>query len=160
MQNEILITGHRVLLDEQDLHLLELGAWRIIDKPRNRYVKLNKSIGGKIVTLYLHRLVVGAKPGETVDHINGDTLDCRRTNLRLVGRRENCRNRTKKAASTSRFKGVSFDTKTGRWRMQIRLNDRRVSKAFRTEFEAAYYYDLMSLEHHREFGVRNLLPLA
>jgi hypothetical protein len=156
----LIISGFDVIVDAQDAHILGEGVWRVIDKPRNRYAKLNKSIDGKVVTLYLHRLIAGAQSGDTVDHINGNTLDNRRSNLRKVGRNENARNRVKKVVSTSRFKGVSFHTPTGRWRMQIRTDRARVLKAFRNEFEAAYWYDMMSLEHHGDHGVRNFLPLA
>lgn len=36
----------------------------------------------------LGRAVMEARPGERVEAINGDPLDCRRTNLRLVRRRQ------------------------------------------------------------------------
>lgn len=47
--------------------------------------------GGKTVSA--HRFVVGAKPGEIVDHINRDRCDARRANLRIVTAQENAQNR-------------------------------------------------------------------
>ncbi|HEX5362387.1 MAG TPA: HNH endonuclease [Fluviicoccus sp.] len=157
---EAIISGLKVLIDDCDAHLLDMGAWRVVDKPRCRYAKLNKTVDGKKVTFYLHRLVAGAGNGQTVDHINGDTLDCRRVNLRLVGRRENCRNRINKAPSTSRFKGVSFDSTAGKWRMQIRIDGKRITVRYSREAEAAFHYDMLSLQHHGSHGARNFLPLV
>ena len=41
---------------------------------------------------YVHRLVIGAKPGDIVDHINGDKSDNRVENLRIVSKSQNNRN--------------------------------------------------------------------
>lgn len=56
----------------------------------------------------LHRLIMDAVPGDGkhIDHINGDTLDCRRSNLRLVSASENLRNRKTNSNNTSGFPGV------------------------------------------------------
>lgn len=72
---------------------------------------------------YLHRDVMalaGHKiEGMWVDHINGDKLDCRLANLRLVHPRENAQNvRYKKAQGQSVFRGVSR-AKNG-WRVTVR----------------------------------------
>ena len=45
-------------------------------------------------TVLMHRLIMEAKPGQEVDHINGDKLDNRKSNLRFVTRRQNLQNRT------------------------------------------------------------------
>jgi len=157
----VIISGFSVTIDAEDEHYLEMGAWRVIDKDRNRYVKLNMKVDEGLQTVYLHRLIIGAGKGEIVDHINGDSLDNRRENLRFVTFEANVRNRLKRSATSSIFKGVSWDSSKQSWRVQIRIDQRRISKdGFASEFEAAFYYDLLSLEHHAEFGRRNFLPLA
>lgn len=50
--------------------------------------------------IYLHHMLMGEKPrsgGLVVDHVNHDTLDNRRANLRAVTQRENCANRMVKS---------------------------------------------------------------
>jgi len=41
------------------------------------------------LTVYLHRFLLDAQPGQQIDHRNGDKLDCRRENLRLATGAEN-----------------------------------------------------------------------
>lgn len=89
-----IISGHTVIVDDEDAHLLASGSWRVIDKPRNRYVKKSVRNGDKVETVYLHRLIMGAAKGELVDHINGDSLDNRRANMRFSSLTDNARNRS------------------------------------------------------------------
>lgn len=73
--------------------------------------------------LRLHRLILNAKSGEKVDHWNGDTLDCRRKNLRLATSQQNAFNAQKTTRrTTSRFKGVCYtpkDSQSNPWRAYI-----------------------------------------
>lgn len=50
---------------------------------------------GKYVVQLLHRLILGAPKGMLADHIDGNTLDCRRQNLRLVNAQQSQQNRSK-----------------------------------------------------------------
>lgn len=52
-----------------------------------RYVGLDNKQG------YLHRLLAGTPKGMWTDHINGNTLDNRKENLRICTPQENARNR-------------------------------------------------------------------
>lgn len=56
----------------------------------------------------MHRMVMGCKRGDKkeVDHINLDTLDNRKQNLRFVTRSQNQLNRDKLPRNKSGFKGV------------------------------------------------------
>ncbi|MBU6408070.1 MAG: HNH endonuclease [Alphaproteobacteria bacterium] len=60
------------------------------------------SVGGK--TIYLHRLIMKAPKGVTVDHINRDGLDNRKANLRLASQSENNANR--EVRNSTGFRGV------------------------------------------------------
>lgn len=51
-------------------------------------------IGQRKPNLFLHRFLMQAPKGMVVDHINGDGLDCRRMNLRIVTYAENAKNQT------------------------------------------------------------------
>ncbi len=67
----------------------ELGAWA----PSGKGYASARVQGRK--RIYLHRLILDAPDGIEVDHINGDHLDNRRSNLRFVTHSQNMQNRTK-----------------------------------------------------------------
>ncbi len=83
----------------------------------------------------MHRLIMDCPDGMDVDHINGDGLDNRRENLRIVTRSQNLRNRKTFKNSKSGFKGVIFNPVNGKWKAIINLG------TFDTSEEAAKAYD-------------------
>jgi hypothetical protein len=81
---------------------------------------------GRSGTVRLHREVLGLKPGDPeVDHENGDKLDNRRENLRLVTKSANMQNRHGlDGKNTSGYRGVSWDRRLCKWRAQTMLRGR------------------------------------
>lgn len=77
-------------------------------------------------TIFLHRQIMGLQPGDGIlcDHENGDTLDCRRFNLRCASPRQNSANRKRSRANTSGYKSVSYCRKLERWKASIWINRR------------------------------------
>lgn len=79
----------------------------------------------------MHRVLadafLGAKPGQVVDHINGNKLDNRLSNLRVCLQRENARNVPMKRNNTSGFVGVSWDRTRGKWLAHIKVNRKFVN---------------------------------
>ncbi|MFL1672175.1 HNH endonuclease [Paenibacillus dendritiformis] len=69
------------------------GSWFVHKNRHNLYVKMCLREKGKNVYHFLHRVVNDCPPGLVVDHINGDTLDNRKSNLRNVTLGENTKNR-------------------------------------------------------------------
>lgn len=75
---------------------------------------------GKTVSVLLHRFI--AKPLQLhVDHIDGDPLNNRRENLRIVTHAQNRQNTSKQSNNTSGFKGVMRDKRSGKWIARIRV---------------------------------------
>lgn len=73
---------------------------------------------GKRKAIVMHRLIMGAKRGQHVDHINGNPLDNRRSNLRFCDKAGNSQNiRSSKNQKNGGYKGV-FPMGL-RWRAQI-----------------------------------------
>jgi hypothetical protein len=79
--------------------------------------------------VYLHRWIMGLPPGRTpvVDHINRDTLDNRRENLRLVTTSENNRNSGLSISNTSGFIGVAVVNDSGNWRAYASSNNKQIN---------------------------------
>lgn len=108
-----------VLIDEIDSDL-ESRTWSL----HNGYAAT--SILKK--TVPMHRIIMARilerplNPGEEVDHINGNRLDNRRSNLRLVNRSQNAKNRKASSKNKSGYLGVRKHPKYKRWYAYITSN--------------------------------------
>jgi hypothetical protein len=102
---------------------------------------------------YMHRAVAGASGDEITDHINGDTLDNRRANLRVCTRFENAQNRVS-SPGVSGFRGVYASG--GKWVAEIVAHGVKHRRwGFARAEEAARCRDEMAKRLHREFAVLN-----
>lgn len=99
----------------------------------------------------MHRIVVGLARGDAahVDHRNHDKLDNRRANLRACTRSLNQQNRSGAASgSSSRFRGVCWDKRGGRWKAYATLGRRQHNLGyFDDEREAARVASAFRAEH-------------
>jgi hypothetical protein len=147
--------GYSYQIDDQDIHFTHGRSW-CVHKPkqgRYKYVVNVISLHGKSKMVYLHRLISGAKQGEIVDHINGDTLDNRRCNLRVGTQRLNQGNQ-RRVRGVVPFKGVSLEN--GRFRARIRSNGKKISLGnFRTAEEAGMAYREAAKKEFGEFAYSN-----
>lgn len=91
----------------------------------------------------LHRLITGAKKGEIVDHINGDRLDNRKENLRIVTAQENNRNRAKINNASSNYHGVYFCVRDQTWGCHVSVDGKSIRNSFKNEIHAAYWRDVL-----------------
>lgn len=112
---------------------------------------------GKIIRL--HREILNAPAGLEVDHENGDTLDNRRSNLRLCTRQQNAQARVRKrAGATSQYRGVSWNFQNKSWKAQIGHNNKRIHIGeFDDEIEAAKAYDAKARELFGEWASPNFV---
>lgn len=107
-----------------------------------------------------HRLMwllqTGEWPEADVDHINGVRTDNRWTNLRAATRAENNRNRVSHRIATSRFLGVCWAQREGKWRATIKAHDGlKHIGYFDSEEAAAHAYDQWAMDKHGEFARPN-----
>lgn len=131
-----------VLVDDEDYALLKDYVYYLWGSERHSSLYLRGyAPSNKRKPLKIHRIIMKAKEGEIVDHINGNCLDNRKCNLRITDAAGNNKNRRKnKGYSTSVYKGVHKD-KYNRWKAQIQLNRNKIHLGtFDTEIQAARAY--------------------
>lgn len=150
-----LTMGLETLIDEQDVKFVSEWYWQstcVANLKKRKYIYAASYLGvkGKDRRLvYLHRFLMQPKKGQIVDHLNGNMLDNRRSNLRVCTQRENMCNQT--VHRNGKLVGA-IKLPNGKFRSGIRVNGYySVIGIFDTEIEAhqAYlqaYNDLLSKE--------------
>jgi len=106
----------------------------------------------------MHVFIMNPPKGFTVDHINKDTLDNRRDNLRICTRSQNNMNRGMSSHNTSGYKGVSWHRHRGDWHAYIRKDGIMRHLGYHpTAIQAALAYDKEALQIFGEFAVTNAM---
>ena len=101
------------------------------------YVSSSNKINGKRISL--HKFIMGLVPkGKVIDHINGNGLDNRKINLRIVSRSHNNQNRVKADNVSSKYRGVSICNKSNKW---VAAYAGKYIGKFESQEEAAITYD-------------------
>lgn len=137
--------GTEIKADVSDYDKLKSIHWRINS---NGYAigthnKKNVSMS-RFIMDYIGRLIV--------DHINGDRLDNRRSNLRIVTHTQNSLNRSSHKGSSSQYIGVSYYNRLKKWVSRATINGKEVHLgSFDTELEAAQV---------RETKIKELSPYS
>lgn len=148
-----LTQGKYTIVDADDYEWLSQYKWCAHKKGRGYFYAERRN---KHKTDSIHRLVINVPKNMQVDHINGDTLDNRKENLRICSRWQNSRNRKKqKKPSSSKYKGVIWDGES-RWRAKIVVNKRKINLGgYLTEEEAAIAYNVAAKKYHKKFAKLN-----
>jgi hypothetical protein len=113
------------IVDVADAEVVLAHRWNLADG----YASRSFREGGVVKTELLHRFLMGLRPGDArqVDHRNLDRLDCRRANMRVVTKAQNQQNLAAGGVpgTSSRYRGVSWNKATGRWRAQAKVAGRK-----------------------------------
>lgn len=101
----------------------------------------------------MHNMILGRKG---VDHVNGDGLDNRRSNLRPAPQSLNVANLSLSSHNTSGFKGVSWSKKYSKWEANIHLHrKKRFLGYFGTREEAAAAYNTEAVNQWGDYARLN-----
>lgn len=104
-------------------------------------------------TIKIHRIIMNAKKNQIVDHINHNTLDNRKSNLRICTHQENMRNTKKHKKTSSKFKGVSFHSRDKIYSVYITIDKKmKYLGSFKNEIDAAKCYNKHALEKFGQFA--------
>ena len=166
-------SGHIAQVDPGDWELLKGHRWFVLKHGRNFYVRTVRHVPGtprRHVNILMHRVILGCtsmgglamRPTEHVDHINGDGLDNRRANLRLVTSSQNHQNQVRvkpNKRGISRYKGVVWDRWRGKWAASICFGKKKIFLGrHMLEEDAAAAYDRAALAAWGEYACPNFSP--
>jgi hypothetical protein len=150
-----LTQGLEAVIDAEDVPLVEGRNWFTWKNSRGRvYAQRQSRLDGpgkqRQRVLPMHRVIVDAPDDMFVDHIDGDGLNNRRSNLRIVTNAQNMQNRGKPSNNTSGYKGVSKNRT--RWEAVIRAHGRvKYLGSFGSALEAHQAYLAEAAVLHGEY---------
>lgn len=149
-------------VDDDMYDLLKSMKWYILN---SKYAISSKEYG----KILMHRFIMNANKNDLIDHIDGNSLNNQKCNLRKCTHSQNMKNRKSSKRSFSKYLGVSlgrhkYKTKKGDirtyeyWRCCLKTdNELLFIGHFNTEVESAIAYNEAALKHHKEFANLNII---
>lgn len=155
--------GYVALVDDEDFEELNQFSWCAVRGGQWSYSQDNfYAVRAKLCSdgvqrvVRMHRELLNASKGAIIDHINHNSLDNRRENLRFCTCTENLHNSRPSKYGTSKFKGVHRGSSYRKWCACIKIDSKVIKLGrFIDELEAAKAYDVAAKEHFGEFAYLN-----
>ena len=105
------------------------------------------------------RFILNPPKTMQVDHINGNRLDNRRSNLRICTQSQNCTSRKPWKENKTGYRGVNL-LPSGKWRAAVKVNQKKIHLGvFDSPKLAARAYDMYAKTLHNEYAMLNF-PLG
>lgn len=144
--------GYVAIVDREDTSLADFCWSACYRRSKNGKVRIYAvrqwRVSGTIIRQFLHQAIYGEAVGD-IDHADGDTLNCRRYNLRDASRSMNNANATKRVGTTSRFKGVHFHSPAKKWNCQVKKKNYGL---YAEETDAGQAYNFVADLEYGEFA--------
>lgn len=153
MREIVLSNRKKCKVDDSDFQFLSQFSWSESKSLNTSYAICRAWIGNRWHSLTMHRLIMKLSKRH-VDHINGDGLDNRRSNLRFCTQSQNAANARNKKRKAP-YRGVT-KTKYGRYHARATIDGRREHLGvFDCPKEAARAYDKRVKERWGKFATTN-----
>lgn len=157
MTKQIPLTqGKFSTVSDDDYERVVQHKWCVISNGENHFYAVRGTSDGRRQTLAA--FVLGSQQGTIVDHIDGNTLNNERPNLRVATDAENSHNTQKRRTPglTSQYKGVCWNAYKRKWAAAIQANYKRLILGyFDSEVDAAKAYDVEARKQFGEFARLN-----
>ena len=121
-----LTQGQFAMVDDWNFEWLSQWKWSAEKDGKTYYAQRKLYSNGSRTTIRMHRLINKTPKGLETDHINRNTLDNRKINLRTVSSQQNKFNTNIRIDNTSGYKGVTWDKQTNKWMSQIGIDGKNI----------------------------------
>lgn len=151
MREILLAKGLIALVDDEDFESINQFRWK---RDIQGYASSKIRLDGKQKDIFMHRVIMKVSDRRIIlDHVNGNKLDNRRSNLRFATNSQNGMNRGMPSNNTSGFKGVTRHKRTGKWQASINFNGMfRYLGLYANPEDAHAAYCAAALKYHGEFA--------
>lgn len=141
--------GFVALVDDEDFDWLSGFNWHVlISQAKKQYAVTGHN------TNSMARIIMRCPKGMVVDHIDGDSLNNQKYNLRICTPEQNSLNRKPRKSRISKYKGIQKVNDT--WRVRIQFGNERLHIGyFKSDLEAAKAYDDAARRYYGEFAYLN-----
>lgn len=139
MTKKIKLTqGKIALVDDEDYERINQYKWRA-----RQHNNTNSFYAERNIVIQMASEVLNISSPNIADHINHNTLDNRKGELRIVTPQQNTYNRRPHKNSSSKYKGVAWYKKGKKWQSQIMWPKGKpiFLGYYKNEIEAAKRYD-------------------
>jgi hypothetical protein len=142
-----------VMVDDEDYEFLSKFNWQV-----DKYNTVQTHKTDKINNTLIHRLIMNPPNGVEIDHIDGNRLNNRKSNLRFATSSQNKINRGPRKDNTSGFKGVSLNKKLNKYGVRLMIDGKyKHLGLFNNKIEAAKVYNENALKYYGEFAWLNVI---
>mgnify|MGYP003392956036 CR=1 FL=1 len=148
------------MVDDEDFEIINKFKWNCsTNRSKLPYVqRYTPFLNKKRSCIKLHRQIMSAKEGQYVDHINGNSLDNRKVNLRICTNKENSRNSRISRNNTSGYKGVIWNKRNKNWRARIGLEGKMFDLgSYKNKEDAAKAYNDGAIKYYGEYANLNII---
>jgi hypothetical protein len=146
-----LTQGKVAIVDDEDYESLSQFKWYAVKCAKTFYALRKKPLSQLRIAIRMHREIINPPVGFFCDHINGNGLDNRRSNLRIVTNAQNQLNKGVYKTTATGKKGVIIDH--GKYRASIKMNRRSKHLGmFKTAEEASAAYQKAAKELFGEYA--------
>ena len=148
--------GSFFVIDTQDLPAVSQFTW-FLGKRGYPVAHASRKSSTPNKTFPLHRYLMNPEDGYDIDHITGDKMDNRRSNLRVCTHQENMFNQTLKSSNKTGFCGVSKNRRTGTYEAYLHINgSKKYLGMYSSAEEAARVRDEAAMLYYGEYARLNM----
>jgi len=157
-----LTQGQYALVDDADYDWLNQWKWHAHKHHSGNFyaarMSPRKKDNGHNVSMAREILGLKQRDSRQADHINHNTLDNRRDNLRICTHQQNLRNQKSPSNTSSQYKGVRWHKTSKKWQAQIKINGKsKYLGSSDSEKEAALMYNKAAKKYFGEFAYLNVI---